>query len=121
MSVYVCIMGLNPSPLRRNLYVNLLGRDKKHLLRETNQDVRKVENYRKSAHCTYDIKYHIVWITKYRKPAITGKIAERTRELIRGICQQNEVEILAGYVSRIISTYWYQYRRIYQQASWCNI
>jgi len=57
-------------------------------------------NYRKSAHCAYDIKYHIVWITKYRKPVITGKIAERTRELIRGTCKQNEVEILAGHVSR---------------------
>lgn len=43
----------------------------------------KVENYRKSAHATYDIKYHIVWITKYCKMAITGKIAERTRELTR--------------------------------------
>ena len=59
-----------------------------------------MQNYRKSSHCTYDIKYHIVWITKYRKPVITGKIAERTRELIRGICQQNEVEILAGHVSK---------------------
>ncbi len=59
-----------------------------------------MENYRKSAHCTYDIKYHIVWITKYRKPAITGKIAQRTRELIRGICQSNEVEILAGHVGK---------------------
>ena len=59
-----------------------------------------MENYRKSAHCTYDIKYHMVWITKYRKPAITGKIAERTRELIRGICKENEVEILAGHVSK---------------------
>jgi len=59
-----------------------------------------MENYRKSAHCTYDIKYHLVWITKYRKPAITGKIAERTRELIRGTCKQNEVEILAGHVSK---------------------
>lgn len=27
-----------------------------------------MENYRKSAQCTYDIKYHMVWITKYRKP-----------------------------------------------------
>ncbi len=34
-----------------------------------------MENYRKSAHCTYDIKYHLVWITKYRKPVITGQIA----------------------------------------------
>ena len=59
-----------------------------------------MQNYRKSSHCTYDIKYHIVWITKYRKPVITGKIAERTRELIRGICHQNEVEILAGHVSK---------------------
>ena len=59
-----------------------------------------MENYRKSAHCTYDIKYHIVWITKYRKPVIIGKIAERTRELIRGTCAANDVEILAGHVSR---------------------
>ncbi len=51
-----------------------------------------------AAHCTYDIKYHLVWITKYRKPVITGKIAIRTRELIRIICQSNEVEILAGHV-----------------------
>ncbi len=57
-----------------------------------------MENYRKSAHCTYDIKYHLVWITKYRKPVITGQIALRTRELIRMICQSNEVEILAGHV-----------------------
>jgi putative transposase len=69
-------------------------------MRKTNQEVMEVQNYRKSAHCTYDIKYHIVWITKYRKPAITGQIAERTRELIRGTCKQNDVEILAGHVSK---------------------
>ena len=59
-----------------------------------------MENYRKSAHCTYDIKYHIVWITKYRKPVLMGKIAIRTRELIRKICQTNDMEILAGYVGK---------------------
>ena len=59
-----------------------------------------MENYRKTSHCTYDIKYHIVWITKYRKPVMTGKIATRTREIIRLICQQNEVEILSGHVSK---------------------
>ncbi len=57
-----------------------------------------MENYRKSPHCTYDIKYHLVWITKYRKPVIVGKIAVKTRKLIRMICQGNEVEILAGHV-----------------------
>ena len=57
-----------------------------------------MENYRKSSHCTYDIKYHLVWITKYRKLVITGQIAVRTRELVRMICHSNEVEILAGHV-----------------------
>lgn len=59
-----------------------------------------MENYGKPAHCTYDIKYHIVWITKYRKPVLMGKIAIRTRELIRKICQTNDMEILAGYVGK---------------------
>ena len=57
-----------------------------------------MENYRKSSHCMHDIMYHLEWITKYRKPIITGKIAVRTRELIRTICQRNDVEILAGHV-----------------------
>ncbi len=61
-----------------------------------------MEHYRKSSHCTYDIKYHLVWITKYRKPVITGKIAIRARELIRIVCQSNEVEILAGHLVQYI-------------------
>ena len=59
-----------------------------------------MESYRKTAHSIYDIKYHIVWITKYRKAVITGKIAIRTRELVRQVCQSNDVEILAGHVSK---------------------
>ena len=59
-----------------------------------------MEGYRKSAHATYDIKYHLVWITKYRKVVFKGKIAERARELIRMVCKNNEVEILAGHISK---------------------
>jgi putative transposase len=59
-----------------------------------------MENYRKSSHAVYDIKYHLVWITKYRKPALRGEIAERIRDLIREICKANDVEILKGHVSR---------------------
>lgn len=59
-----------------------------------------MENYRKTSHCTYDMKYRIVWITKYRKPVIVGKIAHRTRELIRMECTANEVEIIAGHVGK---------------------
>jgi putative transposase len=59
-----------------------------------------MEHYRKSSHTTYDIKYHLVWITKYRKPVLTGEIAKRCRELIREICLSKEIEILKGHISK---------------------
>jgi putative transposase len=59
-----------------------------------------MQNYRKTSHTTYDCKYHIVWITKYRKKVLVGLVAERVRELIRGICKEHEVEILKGHVSQ---------------------
>ena len=59
-----------------------------------------MENYRKSSHTVYEIKYHLVWITKYRKPVLRGEIAERIRDLIREICKANDIEILKGHVSR---------------------
>jgi len=59
-----------------------------------------MENYRKSSHTVYDIKFHIVWITKYRKPILRGDIAKRLRDLIREICKSNDVEIIKGHVSR---------------------
>ena len=59
-----------------------------------------MENYRKSSHAIYDIKYHIVWITKYRKSVMTGRIATRTRELLRIVCSSNDVQILSGHVSK---------------------
>ena len=63
-------------------------------------EVIGMQNYRKSSHATYDLKYHLVWITKYRKPALSGAKAERARELIRAVCKNNEVEIIAGHVSK---------------------
>ena len=59
-----------------------------------------MEHYRKSSHTTYDLKYHLVWITKYRKPVLTGEIAKRCRELIREICLSKDVEILKGHISK---------------------
>ena len=59
-----------------------------------------MECYRKSSHTIYDIKYHIVWITKYRKPVLRADIAVRLRNLIREICKSNDVEIIKGHVSK---------------------
>jgi putative transposase len=56
--------------------------------------------YRKGSHTVYDLKYHIVWTTKYRKPILTEKRGKRTRELVREICQSHNVQILKGHVSK---------------------
>ena len=58
-----------------------------------------MENYRTSAHTTFDIKYHFVWATKYRKAVLRGPVAVRLRELVRQICKGLEIEILQGHVA----------------------
>jgi len=55
--------------------------------------------YRTSAHAVFDIKYHFVWITKYRYKILRGRIAERARDLLRQICQAREVVIIRGAVA----------------------
>jgi putative transposase len=55
--------------------------------------------YRKTSHAVYDLKYHLVWITKYRKPVLRGEIATRLRELVRQTCASLDVYIEKGHVA----------------------
>lgn len=55
--------------------------------------------YRRSAHAVFDLKYHVVWITKYRYKILKGRLAERARDLIRQTCQARGVVIVRGAVS----------------------
>ena len=56
-------------------------------------------SYRKTSHAVYDLKYHVVWITKYRKPVLRGEIGKRLRDLIRQTCGTLEVYIEAGHIA----------------------
>ena len=56
-------------------------------------------DYRKTSHAVYDLKYHLVWITKYRKPILRGEIALRLRELIRQTCATLDVYIEKGHIA----------------------
>ena len=58
-----------------------------------------MENYRTGAHSRFDLKYHFVWVTKYRKQVLTGEVGIRVRDLVREVCRTNEIEILQGAVS----------------------
>lgn len=56
-------------------------------------------NYKHGAHSIYDLKYHVVFCTKYRYRILTGVVGERTRDLIREICRANYVDIISGSMS----------------------
>lgn len=58
-----------------------------------------VMEYRHGSHSLYDLKYHIVFCTKYRYRILTGAVAQRTRELIREVCAANYVDIVSGSMS----------------------
>ena len=62
-----------------------------------------MDNYNKSRHSIYDIKYHIIWVTKYRYKVLQRPIAERLRDLIRQGCEARNIVILQGNVHLLIS------------------
>ena len=59
-----------------------------------------MENYRTGPHSRFALKYHFVWITKYRKGVLVGEVGVRLRQLVREVCRTNEIEILQGSISR---------------------
>jgi Transposase IS200 like len=76
--------------------------------------------YRHSGHAVCDIKYHLVWITKYRYKILRGEVAERARDLIRQICHAREVVIFGDQYRRIIFTCWFRRRLTWLPRSWCS-
>lgn len=57
-------------------------------------------NKRKGSHTVYDLRVHLVWITKYRYEVLDNTIGNRTRELVRQYCLNNDINILRGVVSK---------------------
>jgi len=55
--------------------------------------------YRQNSHAVCDVKYHIIWVRKYRYKVLRGEIAVRTRDLLRQICQGRDVVIVQCAVS----------------------
>jgi putative transposase len=48
---------------------------------------------KRTRHAVYDLKYHIVWIPKYRKIILTEEIAKRLKEIFQSIAERYEFEI----------------------------
>ena len=55
---------------------------------------------RYSTHTVHEVSVHLVWVTKYRYPVLTGEVQLRVRDLIKQICDANDVRILKGVVAK---------------------
>ena len=55
------------------------------------------KTYRKSSH---EIKYHFIWIPKYRFRVLEGAIKKRIEELIGQICEAMEILIVEGKICK---------------------
>jgi putative transposase len=55
---------------------------------------------RKGAHTVYELKVHLVWVTKYRYHVLKGEVGLRIRELLRQGCDAHDIQIIKGRVSR---------------------
>ena len=46
-----------------------------------------------SAHAVYDLKYHFVWVPKYRKHLLVGDVAEAVKEILREVAEAYGMEV----------------------------
>ena len=91
---------------------------------------------RRSSHAVYDLKYHFVWIPKYREEILVGEVAENAREVFEGIVEayglmidtveveEDDVHIFLeappkyspAQVAQILKSLWA--REIFQRSPW---
>ena len=51
--------------------------------------------YWKASHCVYDCRYHIVWITKYRRQVLNAVIHRRLKELIADVSAELNIRLIS--------------------------
>ncbi|MDR1150126.1 MAG: IS200/IS605 family transposase [Clostridiales bacterium] len=56
--------------------------------------------YVHGSHAMYDIKYHVIWITKYRYKILKENLAKRTRILLTQIYSDRGITIIQGSIGK---------------------
>ena len=54
-------------------------------------------DYKSLSHVRWECKYHIVWIPKYRRKTLYGKIRRRFVQITKELCVQKGIEIIEGH------------------------
>lgn len=56
-----------------------------------------MENFESLSHVRWECKYHVIFIPKYRRKVIYGKLRSAIGRILRELCQQKGVEVLEGH------------------------
>ena len=57
-----------------------------------------LDKYRRMSHVTYDCRYHLVWITKYRFKVIDDDVKLALKWSIKHVCDSKDIQIIEGAV-----------------------
>ena len=57
-----------------------------------------MKDLRSLSHTTWDCKYHLVWIPKYRKKIIYGQLRKYFGEVFRDLALHKETKVLEGHL-----------------------
>jgi len=57
-----------------------------------------VNNVQSLSHTAWECKYHVVWIPKYRKKKLYGKLRQHLGALIKDLAKQKESMVLEGHL-----------------------
>jgi len=55
-----------------------------------------MEDSQSLCHTVWDCKYHVVWIPKYRKKVLYGKLRKELGPVIKDLARQKESEVVEG-------------------------
>lgn len=51
----------------------------------------------KLSHCRWECKYHLVFIPKYRKKVLYGRLRNQVGKILRKLCEEKKLELLEGH------------------------
>ena len=55
-----------------------------------------MNDFESLSHVRWDCKYHVVFIPKYRRKVLFGKLRSSVGRLLRDLCEQKGIELLEG-------------------------
>ena len=59
-----------------------------------------MNHYQSLSHTTWDCKYHLIWIPKYRTKVLFGDLRKYLGDVFRELALQKESKVLEGHLIR---------------------